>query len=156
MKKYLLCLALASLGAQAQTLSTPMLNTDTAQQMVTEGLRHCAKDGYRVTVAVVDPSGVLKALARHELAGPHTVESSRKKAYTSASLGEPTAELANLIAEKPGLAGLRDMHPDILMLGGGLPVRMGDQLVGGIGVGGAPGGHLDQACAEAAIKAVLK
>ncbi|GAA3719519.1 heme-binding protein [Oceanisphaera sediminis] len=161
MKKYLALLALASLGAQAQTvnttvLSTAMLSTDTAQQLVTEGLKHCANDGYHVTVAVVDRSGVLKALARDELAGPHTIESARKKAYTAASLGKSTAEYANLIAEKPGLAGLRDMHPDILMLGGGLPVRVGEQLVGGIGIGGAPGGHLDQACAEAAIEAVLQ
>ncbi|MFP2770017.1 GlcG/HbpS family heme-binding protein [Oceanisphaera sp. KMM 10153] len=156
MKKYLALLALASLGIQAQTVNTTVLSTDTAQQLVTEGLKQCAKDGYHVTVAVVDRSGVLKALARDELAGPHTIESARKKAYTAASLGKSTAEYANLIAEKPNLAGLRDMHPDILMLGGGLPVRIGDQLVGGIGIGGAPGGHLDQACAEAAIKAVLK
>ncbi|OIN09046.1 GlcG/HbpS family heme-binding protein [Oceanisphaera psychrotolerans] len=156
MKKYLALLALASLGVQAQTVNTAVLSTDTAQQMVTAGLRQCAEDGYHVTVAVVDRSGVLKALARDELAGPHTIESSRKKAYTAASLGESTAELADLIADKPNLAGLRDMHPDILMLGGGLPVRVGDQLVGGIGVGGAPGSHLDQACAEAAIKAVLQ
>ncbi len=155
MKKYLALLALASLGVQAQTVNTAVLSTDIAQQMVTAGLRQCAEDGYHVTVAVVDRSGVLKALARDELAGPHTIESSRKKAYTAASLGESTAELADLIADKPNLAGLRDMHPDILMLGGGLPVRDGDQLVGGIGVGGAPGSHLDQACAEAAIKAVL-
>ncbi|GHA17152.1 GlcG/HbpS family heme-binding protein [Oceanisphaera arctica] len=156
MKKYLALLALASLGAQAQTVNTSVLSTDTAQQLVAEGLKHCAKDGYHVTVAVVDRSGVLKALARDELAGPHTIESARKKAFTSASMGVVTADLANNIADKPALFGLREMHPDMLILGGGLPIRVGDQLVGGIGIGGAPGGHLDQACADAAIKAVLK
>ncbi|MBL1378199.1 GlcG/HbpS family heme-binding protein [Zobellella iuensis] len=155
MKKYLALLALAGLGAQAQTLDTAVLDTDTAQQLVAAGLNQCAKDGYHVTVAVVDRSGVLKALARHEQAGPHTVESARKKAFTAASMGVVTAELANNIADKPALFGLREMHPDLLILAGGLPVRVKEQLVGGIGIGGAPGGHLDQACAEAALNAVL-
>ena len=155
MKKYLALLALAGLGAQAQTLDTAVLDTETAQQLVAAGLSQCAKDGYHVTVAVVDRSGVLKALARHEQAGPHTVESARKKAFTAASMGVVTAELANNIADKPALFGLREMHPDLLILGGGVPVRVKEQLVGGIGIGGAPGGHLDQACAEAALNAVL-
>lgn len=155
MKKYLALLALAGLGAQAQTLDTAVLDTDTAQRLVTAGLNQCARDGYHVTVAMVDRSGVLKALARHEQAGPHTVESARKKAFTAASMGVVTAELANHIADKPALFGLREMHPDLLILGGGVPVRVKEQLVGGIGIGGAPGGHLDQACAEAALNAVL-
>lgn len=156
MKKYLMLVALVSIASQAQSVSNLVLSTETAQQLVSEGLKQCAKDGYHVTVAVVDRSGVLKALARDELAGPHTIESARKKAFTSASMGVVTADMANNIADKPALSGLRDMHPDILLLGGGVPVRIDDQLVAGIGVGGAPGGHLDQACAEAAVKAVLK
>ncbi|WP_445400033.1 heme-binding protein [Zobellella sp. An-6] len=58
-----------------------------------------------------------------------------------------------LVAAQPALFGLREMPPDLLILGGGVPVRVKEQLVGGIG--GAPGGHLDQACAEAALNAVL-
>ncbi|WP_319783478.1 heme-binding protein [Oceanisphaera sp. IT1-181] len=156
MRTPLLLLALASISVQAQTVSSITLNTDTALQLVAAGLKQCAKDGYHVTVAVVDRSGVLKALARDELAGPHTIESARKKAFTAASMGMATADMANNIADKPALSGLRDMHSDILILGGGMPIRIDDQLVAGIGVGGAPGGHLDQACAEAAIKEVLK
>ncbi|MGO5000024.1 GlcG/HbpS family heme-binding protein [Oceanisphaera sp. W20_SRM_FM3] len=156
MKTPLLLLAFASMSAQAQTVNSMTLNTDTALQLVSAGLKQCAKDGYHVTVAVVDRSGVLKALGRDELAGPHTVESARKKAFTSASLGVNTADMANNIADKPALSGLRDMHSDILILGGGVPIRIDEQLVAGIGVGGAPGGHLDQTCAEAAIKTVFK
>ncbi|KAF0192743.1 MAG: hypothetical protein FD165_513 [Gammaproteobacteria bacterium] len=89
------------------------------------------------------------ALARSEAAGPHTVDSSRKKAYTAMSLKESTAKLAALIAEKPELQALRDMNDSILMLGGGLPVRIDGKVIGGIGVGGAPGAHLDEACARA-------
>ena len=69
-------------------------------------------------------------------------------------MGRPTAKLAALIKDKPSLAGLRDMDPRLVILGGGLPIKIGGSLVGGIGVGGAPGGHLDEACAKAGIAAI--
>ena len=62
--------------------------------------------------------------------------------------------LATLIKDKPELSGLRDMDPRLVILGGGLPIKIGDALVGGIGVGGAPGGHLDEACAQAGLDEV--
>ncbi len=126
-----------------------------AQQLAETALNQCSKDGYAVSVAVVDASGVVKALLRADKAGPHTVGSSKGKAYTSASMGRPTADLAALIKKMPEVAGLRDMDPNILILGGGLPLSVNGERVGGIGVGGAPGGHLDQACAQAAIDKVL-
>ena len=80
--------------------------------------------------------------------------SSTGKAFTSASMGQPTGNLAALIKDKPDLAGLRDMDPRLVILAGGLPIRIGGALVGGIGVGGAPGGQLDAACAKAGIDAI--
>jgi uncharacterized protein GlcG (DUF336 family) len=59
-----------------------------------------------------------------------------------------------MIAENPGAQGLRDMNDRILILGGGLPIDMGGEIVGGIGVGGAPGGHLDEACAQAGLDSI--
>ncbi|MCB1676490.1 MAG: heme-binding protein [Halioglobus sp.] len=157
MRILLSLLVLVSGGVQAQIINITALSTDGARQLVTEGLKQCASDGYHVSVAVVDASGALKALARSDQAGPHTVESARKKAFTAVSLGETTVELADLVADKPNLAAaLSNMHPDILILGGGIPVRYNGQLVAGIGVGGAPGGELDEACAKAAVKAVLQ
>jgi len=114
----------------------------------------CAKDGYRVTVAVVDRAGVLKALVRGDGAGPHTTDSSTKKAYTAASLRRPTAELAEMVAKTPAAEGLHYMNDKILILGGGLPIEIGGEVVGGIGVGGAPGGHLDAACAQAGLDSI--
>jgi uncharacterized protein GlcG (DUF336 family) len=105
-------------------------------------------------VAVVDRGGNLLAFVRHPLAGPHTVNSSRGKAFTAASMGSSTAGLSKMIAEKPFLAGLRDMDDRLVILGGGLPVSIGETHVGGIGVGGAPGGHLDEACAQAGLDAI--
>jgi uncharacterized protein GlcG (DUF336 family) len=117
-------------------------------------LEACKKDGYRVSVSVVDRAGVLRAMGRADGAGPHTVESSRRKAYTASSLRRPTTELAELIAKVPTLQALRDMNPEILILGGGLPIDISGDVVGAIGVGGAPGAHLDDACAEAGLDAI--
>jgi uncharacterized protein GlcG (DUF336 family) len=117
-------------------------------------LESCKKDGYRVSVSVVDRGGVLRAMARADGAGSHTVESSRKKAYTASSLRRPTTELAELITKMPSLQALRDMNPEILILGGGLPIEIVGEVVGAIGVGGAPGAHLDDACAQAGLDAI--
>ena len=111
----------------------------------------CKQDGYRVSVAVVDRAGVLKVLMRGDGAGPHTTNSSSKKAYTAVSLRRPTSEMAELVAKTPALQGLRDMDDRVLILGGGLPIEIGGEVVGAIGVGGAPGTHLDDACAQAGL-----
>lgn len=125
-----------------------------ATKAASVALDKCTKDGYRVTVTVVDRAGVLRAMVRADGAGPHTVDSSRKKAYTAASLRRPTSEFAELIVKNPALQGLRDMNDNMLMLGGGLPIEIGGEVVGAIGVGGAPGGHLDDACAQAGLDAI--
>jgi uncharacterized protein GlcG (DUF336 family) len=125
-----------------------------ATKAASAAVEQCTKDGYQVSAAVVDRAGVVRALLREDGAGPHTVDSSRKKAYTSASLKRPTAELGELIAKMPAVQGLRDMNENMLILGGGLPIKFGGEVVGGIGVGGAPGGHLDAACAQAGLEII--
>ncbi len=125
-----------------------------AQKAANAAMAKCIADGYRVSVAVVARSGSTKVLIRGDGAGPHTVGSSTGKAFTSASMGQPTAKLAGLIKDKPFLDGLRDMDPRLVILGGALPIKLSGKLVGGIGVGGAPGGHLDEACAKAGIEAI--
>jgi uncharacterized protein GlcG (DUF336 family) len=125
-----------------------------ATKAASAAVEQCTKDGHRVSVAVVDRAGVVRALLREDGAGPHTVDSSRKKAYTSASLRRPTAEFGELIAKMPAVQALRDMNENILLLGGGLPIEIGGEVVGGIGVGGAPGGHLDAACAQAGLESI--
>ncbi|HKC96287.1 MAG TPA: heme-binding protein [Nitrospira sp.] len=125
-----------------------------ASKAVQAAMEACKKDGYRVSVSIVDRAGVLRTMARGDGAGPHTVESSRKKAYTASSLRRPTSELAELITKVPALQALREMNENILMLGGGLPIEIGGEVVGGIGVGGAPGAHLDDACSQAGLDAI--
>jgi uncharacterized protein GlcG (DUF336 family) len=125
-----------------------------AGKAIQASLDACKKDGYRVSVSIVDRAGVLRAMTRADGAGPHTVDSSRKKAYTAASLRRPTTELAELINKVPTLQALREMNNDVLFLGGGLPIEIGGEIVGGIGVGGAPGAQLDDACAQAGLDAI--
>ena len=131
-----------------------LLPLSMATKAVQTALEACKKDGYRVSVSIVDRAGVLRAMGRADGAGSHTVDSSRKKAYTAASLRRPTTELAELIAKVQTLQSLREMNPEILILGGGLPIDISGDVVGGIGVGGAPGAHLDDACEQAGLDAI--
>jgi uncharacterized protein GlcG (DUF336 family) len=128
-----------------------VLPLSVASEAALAALSTCEKEGYRVSVAVVDRSGLVRSLIRGDGAGPHTLDSSRRKAYTAASLGRPTGEMANVVSGNPANEGLRDMNEDILILAGGIPIRAGDEVVGGIGVGGAPGGEKDAACAQAGL-----
>jgi uncharacterized protein GlcG (DUF336 family) len=148
---------LLAFGAAAEDLPREaVLPLALAGKAAAAAVDKCRKDGYQVSAAVVDRGGVVRALLRGDGAGPHTVDSSSKKAYTAASLRRPTSELAELLAKNPALQALREMNDRILILGGGLPIEIGGEIVGGIGVGGAPGAHLDDACARAGIEAATK
>jgi uncharacterized protein GlcG (DUF336 family) len=150
-------LAGAGLGICVQAAELPRQSTlplQIATRAAVAALAKCRDQGHRVSVAVVDRGGVLKVLTRADGAGPHTVDSSRRKAYTAASLRRSTQELAELVASRPEIQGLRDMNASILILGGGLPIRMDGEVLGGIGVGGAPGAKLDEACASAGLAAI--
>lgn len=142
--------------AAAELPKQTVLPLDLVLKMANAAMKKCDDEGHRVSVAVVDRSGALRVLLRAGGAGTHTVNSSSKKAYTAASLGRPTSELANMIKDRPELQGMRDMDEQILLLGGGLPVKVGEELVGGIGVGGAPGAPLDEACAKAGLEALIE
>lgn len=90
-------------------------------------LDQCAKDGYRVSVAVVDRAGVVRALMRGDGAGPHTVKSSVKKAYTAASLRGSTGDVAEMITKMPATQGLRDMNEKVLILEGDFQLRSAEK-----------------------------
>ncbi len=132
----------------------PVLPLSLAGKAMQVALEACKRDGYRVSVSVVDRAGVLRVMGRADGAGSHTVDSSRKKAYTAASMRRTTSELADLITKVPTLQALRDMNGETLVLGGGLPIEIGGEVVGGIGVGGAPGTHLDDACAQEGLDSI--
>lgn len=143
-------LSLAMPGHADDVLLQKNLSLALAQEAAHAALQSCSAQGWKVTVAVVDRAGQLKAQLRADGAGPHTLDSSRRKAYTAASMREGTSKMLEISQKTPAAATL-PMIDGLLLLGGGLPIRSGDEVIGGIGVGGAPGGHLDDACAEAGI-----
>ncbi|WCI07595.1 heme-binding protein [Arthrobacter sp. OVS8] len=104
-----------------------------------------------VTVALVDRFGTVQALLRGDNAAEHTIEAARQKAYTAAAFGTPTSELSKRInGNGPSIADL----PGTLFLAGGVPLKVNGVSVAGIGVGGAPDGMLDEACATAGAEAI--
>jgi uncharacterized protein GlcG (DUF336 family) len=146
---------LAPAALFAQDLPTaPYLPLDMAQTAARAALDACAAEGHNVTVAVVARSGVTSVVLRADNAGPHTVGSSTGKAFAAASLGRDTAGLAEFIGGNPMNDGLRDMDARLVIQAGGLPIKIGGALVGGIGVGGAPSGDVDSACARKGLDAI--
>lgn len=150
-----LVLLLSAAPSHAETVVTvSSISLEAAQKAAAEVLRKCQSDGYRVSVTVVDRSGIPVLTARADGAGPHTLDSSRRKAYSAASLRESTRKLSEIQSGSPELRALGDMNESILLLAGGFPIKIGGDIVGGIGVGGAPGGKLDEACARAGLQAI--
>lgn len=150
-----LCTVFACGAARAQPLlSQKVLSVDQADKAVMAAMQACRAQGYRVSAAIVDQGGNLRAFVREDGAGPHTVTSSQRKAFTSASLKQPTLSFVETLEKSPAAASLRSLDDRILLLGGGLPIKSGDEVIGGIGVGGAPGGDKDTACAQKGVDAI--
>ena len=146
---------LAPLAATAQELPTaPYLPVALATKAADAALQACLAEGHNVSVAIVARDGSTKVLLKGDNSGPHTGSSAQGKAFTSAALGRDTAGLAEFIVSKPANDGLRDMDDRMVIQAGGLPIKFGKATVGGIGVGGAPSGDIDAACAVAGLKAI--
>jgi uncharacterized protein GlcG (DUF336 family) len=134
--------------------TSPYLPLEMAQKAAAAALKQCSADGYKVSVAIVSRSGETKVLLKADGSGPHTVTSSMGKAFTAASMGRPTSPLSNFLKDNRQLDGLRDMDARMVILGGGLPIKINGALVGGIGVGGAPGGDKDDKCAKVGLASI--
>ncbi len=146
-------LAVFSFSTQAEVASERNINQKLAAQIVSAAVQSCTAKGYNVTATVVDRAGSVRAVLRADNAGPHTVDASRRKAYTSASTKAATSAVVDMVQKNPGAQYL-PMIDDFLVLGGGLPIKVGSEVIGALGIGGAPGGHLDEQCASAALASV--
>jgi uncharacterized protein GlcG (DUF336 family) len=110
----------------------------------------CKSQGYNVAVAIVDRTGNLKLLLVGDGAGALTPSLSRRKAYTAAMRRVSTADLAKQVAA-PGAFNPTLYDRQLVTVLGGVPIKAGDEMIGAIGVSGAPGGDKDEACANAGI-----
>jgi uncharacterized protein GlcG (DUF336 family) len=149
-----LALSLVAAAAGAQGVRTEKnISLDLANQIASATLAACATNGHAVAATVVDRAGTVRAVQRADNAGPHTLASSLQKAFTSASAKNTTLVMMEGPQKNPGAANLTDI-PGFLLLGGGVPIKVGNETIGAVGVGGAPGGQLDEACAVAALDKV--
>ncbi len=112
----------------------------------------CTKDGYKVSVTIVDKAGNVAAQIRGDGTNPHTMEFSRLKAYTSRTRGQTSLEFMKLTSD-PANAYLKQI-PNVVAVGGGVPIKAGNEVIGAVGVSGAPGGEKDEVCALAGIAKV--
>ena len=148
MAKVFLTAALLGTAAFGQGLvAQKALSLEAAQAVALGALEKCRADGYKVSVSVVDASGILKAFVRDDTTGPHTVELSRRKAYTALTFKRTSGETAQAWAKQAPVPNIEGT----VGLAGGVPIRAGNEVVGAIGVSGAPGGDRDEACANAGI-----
>ena len=149
-----LALTLISGLAHAQAVRTEKnMSMELANQIAAASVAACTANGYAVTATVVDRAGSVRAVQRADNAGPHTLGASQQKAYTSASAKNTTLAMMEGAQKNPAAANLVYI-PCYLLLGGGVPVKVGNEVIGAVGIGGAPGGHLDEQCAMAALEKV--
>ena len=124
----------------------------------TKAIATCASNGYPVSAVVVDPSGVIKLEAKGDHSTIHTTTSAFRKAYTVVTFGpifrfDASSTFAALAAKNPSGAALATL-PDIALLPGGVAIKVGDEVVGALGVAGSPGGDKDEACAQAGVASI--
>jgi uncharacterized protein GlcG (DUF336 family) len=115
-------------------------------------IEQCTKDGYKVSVVIVDKAGNVAASVRGDGTNPHTMEFGRLKAYTSRTRGQTSLEFMKLTSD-PANAYLKQI-PNTVAVGGGVPIKAGNEVIGAVGVSGAPGGEKDEVCANAGIAKV--
>jgi uncharacterized protein GlcG (DUF336 family) len=137
-------------SAGAQVLTEKNISIRMAMQIAETALTECTP---RASVAVLDRAGRMRVFLQGDNASPHNLELARRKAYTALTFRRPSAEWAKRTAEGD-VTGQRSLA-DVIPLGGGVPIMIGEDAVGAIGLSGAPGGQpKEEACAKAGIAKV--
>ena len=165
-RPYLLALVFALLSPhpsvnaadEAVLHSFRSLNVEAATKAARVAMLDCRTRGYSVAVAVVDRGGNTQALLRDRYAGPHTLETAFRKAWTANSFRQSTSDLAGMLQEGK-IPNQVQHNPGALLVGGGLIIEAKGEIIGGIGVSGAPPGKserdsIDGACAQAGLAAI--
>jgi len=148
---------IATTAASAQGLiAEQRLRAELANEAVALAVAACAKNGYAVTAIVVDIDGVRQAVLRGNGAPVHTLDSAYAKAYTAASLApvrkeDSTKAIFDRISKNPSTTSSLGNLPNVTFTPGGVTIMAGGKPIGGIGVGGAPGGNFDDECARDAL-----
>ena len=144
-------LAPAAQAAPADLLPVKQLGMELARDIASLAIEACRKDGYNVSVVVLDRAGNLQAALRDGLAARYSLEIAERKAGMAVMSGSDTVSFREARGDiRPELNHMQGL----IVMGGGVPIRAAGSLVGAVGVSGAPGGEKDHVCAEAALRAV--
>lgn len=144
-------------AAESPLITTQKLPWQTAEKLASEAVQICAAQGYSVTAAVVDPSGHQQVVIKGDTVPLQSLSVAYRKAYTAFSYGQAfnkdsTSELIAAKLDGPTNGALNTVH-EVLFIPGGVTLRRANrQVLGGLGVSGAPGGDKDEACAMQAVK----
>lgn len=143
-------LSVQATAEEALILKRPMITLDAAEKIARTAVETCRKKGINIGVTVVDRSGQTMVVMRDTLAMPLTLDISRQKAYSALSFNATTASLEGRF-KGPGSIAKVD---GVITSAGGIPITAAGNILGGIGVSGAPSGKTDEECATAGLKAV--
>ena len=161
LRTLIVAFALALSGAaQAQgVVNMPKISAALANELVGETVAQCTRNGYKVWAVVVDLDGVRQAVLRGDGAPIHSQDNAFYKAYTLASMGPPrketsTKQIADRMAKNPPSSVPTFPLPNITYAQGALAIVANGEIIGALGVSGAPGGQFDEACAQHALDKV--
>lgn len=138
-------------GKQILTVNIKRLSLDTALRIGKAAIDKCRKEGVQITVTVVDRGGDAQVVLRDTLAMDVSIPISMKKAYTAMEFNSPTSAMEDRFQGAYSVPKI----DSLLMSAGGIPINVAGNIMGGIGVSGAPSGLTDEACAKAGLAAVL-
>jgi uncharacterized protein GlcG (DUF336 family) len=140
------------LPSYAQLITHRDLSYATAKTIAETAIDNCRANGYSVSAVVVDRAGEVIVALRGDNASPHTMENARRKAYTARSFRTSTTAYAKRFADNDPVVRQQVTLPNVIAIPGGLPIKVGDDVVGGAGVSGSPG--VDEPCVQAGLDKV--
>ena len=147
-----LCLAAMAVPARAELLTHKDLSLAIATTIAQTAMEKCTAQGHGVSVVVVDRAGNTIVALRGDKAGPHTMENARRKAYTAMTFRTSTSDYAKRYADNNPVVHQQVTLPNVIAIPGGLPIKVGDEVIGGAGLSGTPG--VDEPCVQAGIDKV--
>ncbi len=146
------CLFAAPLPAAAALIMHKDLSLDIAKTIAEGAIAACNAKGYGTSAVVVDRDGMTIVAMHADGASPHTMENARRKAYTAMTFKQPTAEYAKKLLDPASVAHQQVTLPNVIAIPGGQPIKVGNDVVGGIGVSGSPG--VDDDCVNSGLEKV--
>ena len=144
--------AVSASPAGAALIMHKVLPLSVARTIADAAVAACAAKTYAVSAVVVDADGETIVEMRADDASPHTMENARRKAYTAMTFKQPTAEYAKKLQDPNSVAHQQVTLPNVIAIPGGQPIKVGNEVIGGIGVSGSPG--VDDDCVNAGLAAV--